>query len=567
MHELRRFLVDYDMSMLRALASRRGVALTTNRQTEAVDELATLLLDPMSVRTTLAQLSSEGRVALDALLAAGGRMRAPRFAWRFGQVRPVGPGRLEREALWQDPANPAEELWYAALIFRAFDQDEGGPGEFIFIPDDLRPLLPEPPAAPALPALELVPPPTKLPGDEDALIHDMFAYLVYLQNHDVRPYADGRLGQRDQAALQRRLGDGSERRFALLQHLARRLGFLDRQGEFLRLDAAPVKRWLAAAPNRQLAVLQESWRDDPTWNDLCRVPSLVCDQATPWANDPVATRRALLALLARCPLEGWWSLNSFVAAVKDTHPDFQRPDGDYASWYIHDASSGDYLSGFDSWDQVEGVLIADLLTGPLYWLGIVETVAEKAACRLTGAGARFLDLVADGVAEQLSPPIIIHADFTVEVPPPASLYTRFQLERFANALGPEAPSLRSQESGGTLRYRLGATSLARALSRGIEVEQVLAFLQQAGERPVPANVVGQLRLWAGRFGQVHLEEVALLQVKSERMLKELSVLPETRHLLTKILSPTSALVHKRDLARLRKELRELGYLLPDEEGG
>jgi hypothetical protein len=84
---------------------------------------------------------------------------------------------------------------------------------------------------------------------------------------------------------------------------------------------------------------------------------------------------------------------------------------------------------------------------------------------------------------------------------------------------------------------------------------------------VPANVAGQLRLWAGRFGQVELEEVALLRVKSERVLKELSVLPETRHLLAKILSPTSALIRKRDLARLRKELRGLGYLLPDEPGG
>ena len=567
MHKLHRFLIDYDMSMLRALARNRGATLTTNRQAEAVDELASLLLDPVSVRTALAKLGPEGRAALDALQAAGGRMRAPRFARHFGQVRRAGPGRLEREALWQDPDNPAEELWYAALIFRAFDQDEGGPGEFIFIPDDLLPLLPAPAETPAAFVVEPVPAPAKLPGDEMALVRDLFVYLVYLQNHNVRPYADGRLGQRDMAALRRRMSDGGERRFSLLQHLARRLGFLDRQGEFLRLDAGPVKRWLAASPHRRQAALQESWRDDPTWNDLCRVPALVCDQETPWANDPVATRRSLLALLARCPLEVWWSIASFVTAVKDTHPDFQRPDGDYTSWYIRDAASGEYLSGFESWDQVEGALIADLLAGPLYWLGIVETVTEESACRLTGAGARFLDLVADGVAEQLSPPIVIDPDLIVDVPSPASLYTRFQLERFADPVGPGTSTPRGQESAGTLRYRLGAGSLARALSRGIEVEQVLAFLQQASERPVPANVAGQLRLWAGRFGQVHLEEVALLQTKNERMLKELSVLPETRHLLAKIVSPTSALVRKRDLARLRKELRELGYLLPDQESG
>ena len=565
MHKLHRFLVDYDLSMLRALARNRGAELATNRQTEAADELAALLLDPVSVRTAQAKLSPEAREALAELQSAGGRMRAPRFARRFGQVRPVGPGRLEREALWQEPTNPAEELWYAGLIFRAFDQDEAGPGEFIFVPDDLRALLPEPQIEPPAFAVEMVPAPIRPPGDESALVRDLFVYLVYLQNHDVRPYADGRLGQRDLAALRRRMDDSGERRFAFLQHLARRMGFLERQGEFLRLDAAPVKRWLSATPDRQLAALQECWRDDPTWNDLCRVPSLACNQETPWANDPVATRQALLALLALCPMEGWWSVASFVAAVKDAHPDFQRPDGDYTSWYIRDAASGDYLSGFDSWNLVEGAFIADLLGGPLCWLGIVDT-EEGAVCLLTGAGARFLGLVAGDTAEPPAPPIVVLPDFHVEVPPPASLYTRFQLERFADPLSPATGSLRERGKPGPFRYRLDAGSLTRALSRGIQVEQVLAFLQQAGERPVPANVAGQLGLWAGRFGQVELEEVALLRVKSERVLKELSVLPETRHLLAKILSPTSALIRKRDLARLRKELRGLGYLLPEEPG-
>jgi hypothetical protein len=549
------------MTMLRALAQNRGATLTTNRQAEAADELAALLLDPLSVRTALAQLSPEGRAALEALQTAGGKMRAPRFARRFGRVRPVGPGRLERESPWQEPASPAEELWYAALIFRAFDQDEGGPGEFIFVPDDLRPLLPWPQAEAAPFAVETVPAPAGWTGDEMALARELYAYLVYLQNHDVRPYADGRLGRHDLAALRRRMGDSGERRFAFLQYLARRLGFTGRQGEFLRLDAAPVKRWLTADPGRQLALLQESWRDDPDWNDLCRVPSLVCDRETPWRNDPVATRRALLSLLARCPLEGWWSPASFVAAVKAAHPDFQRPDGDYASWYIRDAASGEYLSGFESWDQVEGALITDLLTGPLTWLGIVHTAAEDALCRLTGAGARFLGLAPEEAAGQPSPPIVIHPDLRVEVPPPASLYTRFQLERFANPLGPEPPVAGAQAP---LQYHLGPGSLGRGLGRGIQVEQVLAFLQQSSEQSVPPNVTAQLRLWAGRFGQVQLEEVALLRVKNERVLRELSVLPGTRHLIAKVLSPTSALVRKRDLARLRKELRELGYLLPDE---
>jgi len=560
MYNFYRFLIDYDMTMLRALAQSRGVELSSNRQSEAADELASLLLDPLSVRTALARLTPEARGALDGLLLAGGRMRAPHFFRRFGQVRPIGPGRLEREAPWLDPANPVEELWYTGLIFRAFIQDDTGPAEYVFVPDDLCPLLPQPQVEPPVFAVESVPAPARHGDGETTLVNDLFAYLVYVQNHDVRPYADGRLGQRDLAALRGRLSDAGERRFALLRHLAGRLDLLTRQSEYLRLQAAPVKRWLSATPDRQLSVLQETWRDDPTWNDLCHVPALICDQETPWQNDPVATRQALLSLLAQCPPGEWWSLASFAAAVKETHPDFQRPDGDYTSWYIRDAARGDYISGFESWERVEGALITDLLTGALYWLGIVATAVGETgagtACRLTAAGARWLGLLPGQPQDHASPSIIVHPDFRVEIPPPTSLYTRFQLERFTDLEGSD-PCV----------YRLTTASLGRALARDIQVEQVLTFLQQASQHPIPANVVGQLRLWAGRFGQVSLEEVSLLQVKSERALKDLTVLPETRHLIGRILSPTSALVRKQDLPRLKKELRSLGYLPPEEPDG
>jgi hypothetical protein len=562
MYRLHRFLIDYDMAMLRALAQNRGVVLASNRQAEAADLLAVALLDPLSIQTALARLSSEGRDALEALLAAGGRMRAPQFARSFGQVRPFGPGRLERESPWQDPANPTEELWYAGLICRAFHEDEGGPGEFLFVPDDLRPLLPLPRIEPPVFAVTTCTGPTDGHDDGPGLVQDLFAYLVYLQTHDVRPYADGRLGRQDLAALRQRMVGTGKRRLEFLRHLAGRLGFIDRQGDYLHLKAAPVKRWLTTAPARRLATLQETWRDDATWNDLCHVPTLVCDEEPAWRNDPPATRKALLGLLARCPPERWWSQESFVTAVKDTHPDFQRPDGDYASWYIRAAKSGEYLSGFESWDNVEGALIEDLLAGPLRWLGVVAAGSDGSGqihC-LTRAGMQFLGLATSGMESLPTPPITVGADFRIEVPAPDDLYVRFQLERFAD---PAGPNLVSSES---CLYRLTARALGRAQARGVRVEQVLAFLQQASNGRVPANVAGQLRLWAGRYDQVQLQEITLLTAKSERTLKELSVLPETRSLLAKVISPTSALIRKQDLPRLRAALRTLGFLRDEDSG-
>jgi len=54
--------------------------------------------------------------------------------------------------------------------------------------------------------------------------------------------------------------------------------------------------------------------------------------------------------------------------------------------------------------------------------------------------------------------------------------------------------------------------------------------------------------------------MALLTAQNERALRELSVLPETRGLIGRLLSPTTALVRRADLPRLRKVLRELGFL-------
>ena len=564
MHDLRRFLVDYDMALLRALARNRGTKLSTNVQTEAVDQLSAELLEPLSVRTALARLSPEARQALERLVAAGGRIPVLQFERSYGQVPPIGPGRLERESPWQDPANVAEELWYAGLVFHGFDQEEGQLGGYAFVPEDLLPLLPAAKAASPTFDLEVLAEPPEVPVEGESgqrFVHDLFVYLVHVQNREVQPYADGRLARRDLKALATRLVDDDPRRLDLVRHLAERLGFVELEEGLLRLAAGPVREWLIASTARRLAVLQSGWRKDPTWYDLCRVPSLVCDQEVPWLQhyDPVAVRQEILSLLARCPEGHWWSLASFIRSVKASQPDFQRPNADYKRWYLRDAQTGDYLSGFESWDKVEGALLADVVRGPLQWLGVVA-VAEDVpgiACRLTESGQRLLGLAAPEAEEVQPPPIVVHPDFRVVVPAPINLYACFQLERFADSLVPVSQGL---AKGVPWSYRLTVGALGRALRHEIRVEQILAFLRQASGDRVPANVAGQMRLWAGRFGQVQLSEVVVLTAKSERVLKELSVLPETRPFIRQLLTPTTALVRKQDLPRLRKALSELGFL-------
>ena len=89
-----------------------------------------------------------------------------------GEIRAIGPGRLEREGIWREPENPAEELWYRGLIYRAFADFGDGPLEYIYIPEDLavpaEAVLPQ--ALPAAPRIAPVPAPgwgaqgAELPG-------------------------------------------------------------------------------------------------------------------------------------------------------------------------------------------------------------------------------------------------------------------------------------------------------------------------------------------------------------------------------------------------------------------
>ena len=143
MKNLRQCLIDCDMAMLRAIAQRRGIKLTSNRQREVVEQLAEELVQPEFIADILERLKPQEREALESLVAEGGRNKLHLFVRQHGEIRAFGPGRLERERPWENPVSAAEGLWYSGLIYRAFDEVEGQTSEFVFVPQDLLPLLPE----------------------------------------------------------------------------------------------------------------------------------------------------------------------------------------------------------------------------------------------------------------------------------------------------------------------------------------------------------------------------------------------------------------------------------------
>ncbi len=576
-------LTDHPMAVLRGIAELRDVPLATNARDDAAGQLAAALADPVAAETAVVACSPGAQTAWHALRSAGGRIKTPIFGRDHGAIRPLGPGRLEREQAWREPSSPAEELWYRGLIFRAFADLGDGPAEYVYIPDELLPPVtqkaPQPPSSTAAPVLAAVASPPQACQPLNSFAVDLCAVLAAVRETPIRLDAAGQVREADAARLREGLLLPDPVRFDLLLALARGRGWLKPDRDRLVLDVGAATAWLRATHWEQMSSLFAAWREssDPLWNDLRRVPSLRTEGA--WRNDPPLARRALLDPLRSLPGSAWYAVADLVAWLKAHIPDFQRPDGNYTLWYLRDAETGRYLSGFESWDDVEGRLIRFLVTGPLFWLGAVELgmangewrMAESAipnpqsamVFRLTPAGAAWL--AGRMPAEPPRPaPLALADDFTVTAPLLLPLLDRFRLLRFTEPAQPkDLEGLRDlrglPDTPGPTRHRITRGSLARARAAGVKAEAILDFLRRATYGRVPPRVEAALTRFDQHGGAVRVTRGAVLRVEDASILSALRADAVIAPLLGDLLSAQAVVVREANLPNLLKALEELGY--------
>jgi len=573
---LQESLVDYELPMLEAVAEVRGAELHSGHQLTAARQLAAQLLAPASVAFALDDLSPEEEEALAALVSASGWLESHRFARHFGEVLPVGPGRLSREKPWLAPSTAAEGLWYRGLVFKGFRQMDKGLVEVVYIPEDLLALLPRP-SQPERAAEREAQRPTVAPAlfvpAAATMIEDVFVFLVYVRSHRVRVAPGGGLTEADRRSVETQMTQPAgpqaanrSGRLDFILHLSRATGLVTEAKGQWALNREPAQAWLLSPPEHNLAMFARLWWRDTEWNDLQHVPSLKL-QPTGWKNDPLLARSALLDRLAGCQPGDWYSLAELLAQLKKENPDFQRPDGDYTTWYIHDAA-GEPLMGFKHWELVEGALITYLLTGPLHWLGIVELgfagaeAGEPTSFRLT---QRVTSLTAaEGEASPVSPAadagappssvMEVETGFTMRLDRGASLLDRFQLARFAEFVGWEESAV---------RYAITPESLARARRQGVTADQITAFLSRVGGPLMPGELLEAVGRWQIPGMAARLEQAVLLRTENAAILDGLLDDGSLRPLLAERLGPTAVLVSRQHVQAVRQWLVRRGYLDPD----
>jgi hypothetical protein len=548
MRSLEQALQDHDLIVLRVIGEWWEMDLTGLDKAACAKTLAQALAQ-LDMPQELMYLSPEEAAALQELIQAGGQVPVATLSRSHGEVRLMGPGRLEREEPWFDPVSPVESLWYRGFLFRGFDETTEGLIEFYYLPDELLAQFPqagsktaEATAVSLTPSLHAV----SAPKTVNTAVHDAVDDLTTL----LAAAQITNLGPDTLAGIRPLLGDANPDRLSLLMTLADEMGLLRQTDNVLRPTRTAVA-WLKQSREAQLRDMAEAWSGS-IWNDLCHTPGLRCE-GEGWSNDPILARTTLLDHLPRS--REWYRLTDLVAQIKDNDPDFQRPDGNYDTWYIRDLAGDAYVTSFTNWELVEGRLLRFLVQGPLAWLGLVETGFDgDELFRLTARALGWLQGQTPP-ADEVRVPLVVQADASILVPHNADRYQRFQVARISEA---EPTAV-----GQPYLYRLTPAALAVAQQQGIAADRILQFLADASGRPLPASVKRSVTRWAERGVEGRLETAVILRVREAGILETLRANPKTRPFLGESLGDLAVMVRLNDWQNLREATAQLGLLLDD----
>ena len=521
MPDLLQSLLKQDIGHLRIIAEFWGLELESITVDSAREELAASLLDFELLAELIDSLSPEADSAITTLVNSGGRLPWTTFTRKYGDIREAGAGKRDREKPYLKPTSTAEILYYRGLVARAFFDTEKGPQEFAYIPDELLELLKEQnensvvnseplgrPASPGERGQEIL--------ANDSILDEATTLLASLRSGRSNFQPDNRL-------------------LALLTSAK-----LIKKND---INADKVKTFLEASRTDALKILQDAWLESDSFNELKLMPDLICEGE--WTNQPLETREFLLNLLDAIPEGKWWSLNSFIRDIKAKYADFQRPAGDYDSWFIKRASDGQYLRGFAYWDQVDGALLKYFITDVLHWLGQVDLSIADGASEPTSFHLSSFEGKKDETGK-----ITVSSNGKISIERTAPRVVRYQVSRFCEWEEPKKDDY---------MYRVTTRSLTHAKEQGLKAEQLLSLLVKHTNNKVPPSLVQALKRWEVNGIEARVETQIILRLSRPEVLEEIRK-SRAAKFLGEVLSPTAVVVKSGAIQKVMDALVELGLL-------
>lgn len=538
---LHQILLNTDMDFLQRIAHFWGIDLPVSNFTDALTALESGMQNSNLAVEVINTLPENARSAWEALLQNSGKVSTAQFTRQYGDIRVIGEARRKREQPDLNPASAAEALWYRGLIGRGFLNLPPEPQEYIYIPQEFLALFQPSPDTSTAPVIR---PATDFEHKHNAIAGELILDRITAMLCEIRK------GSSDLNKI-----SSNPHHLAFCLKMFDCLGLLDKDHI---LNPERVKEFLEAPRWKSLAECFTCWRKDARMNDLHMLPGLEFEGT--WLNDSIAVKELMLKTLAPLDPGTWWSISGLVSSFKERQPDFQRPAGDYDSWFIRRTGSDQYLRGFKCWDDVDGALLRYLISGPLHWLGYLDLgLAEKkgqpTAFRISSRAAFLSGLDNPPAAEMKEEPLILSNTGVIHLPHTSPRAMRYQIGRFGEL---------SAETISETVYTLSARSLKAAEEQGLKASQLLTLLRHAQGKALPSSIVQLLERWDKFGAEVNLDQVVLLRVTRPEILTNLQHHSQASRLIQEALTAQIAVLKPGTTEGMIRVLADLGYLAESE---
>ena len=525
-----------DLGFLKIVANAWGIEIKAPDAYTARTQLAIEMDNPEIIKEIYEVFPENVRLAFDNLLDNDGKIPWAKFARDFGEIQVMGSARRDRERPDLNPATPTEYLWYKAFIGRAFLSTETEAQEFAYIPEEIFSYL-EPVhfQKKQIPGRSATSKETKInyPAS-DRILDDMCTLLAAVRNGFSTDILD----------------DYCDVPIKFLSQLLIDLKLISEKGI---LDPDQVRLFLETPRGNSLLQLVTHWIENKLLNEMELIPDFAIEGVLD-RNHP-KVRQFLLDQISLIPAEQWWHLESFVSYVYQINPDFQRPAGNYDTWYIKKPETGEYLRGFEHWDAIDGTFIRFMLTGPLFWLGLVDLASSGSDNDIQAFKCSnwYADLLSNQTPEgikQEDVKLLIDSYGKIVVPLRFSRTIRYQISRFCDWNG---------KSKDGYAFQISPVSLQRAKDQGLKISHFLKIVQSVIPHPFPPKLKTALENWENHGTQAHFTHAILLHVADPEAINLLQT-TSVKKFIQAVLNPHTVAVLPNGLEQVRKALIEMGYL-------
>jgi len=456
---------------------------------------------PRAVRGLLDRIRrAGGHLPMTVVLALGGPLRT-----NFDTLSPRTLLSIHH------PLSPLEQLFVQGVIWPVHRD--------WVIPADVEALLPdqEPLFAAAMTTVRQV--------DEAPVLDEMLLRVALLAH-------DGRLAVQHHGRVSPAVAQRIQAPVTYVQWLVACCvagGALQNQHNRYHVTAV-MDDWLALSTAHRAQEIARAWLQ-AAWSEWELLPK----RKPPVLDVRQARRSVLQSLLSHLP-ETWCDSDELLTSVCLGWPDVMRPFSPDVRWQM----SAD-------WYADDGQLLRSILTGPLQWLGGVESADDGSALRRSVLGGWLTGLVALPHEEPLLP-AVLERDFSVVVVDRRHLWARFQLYRIGTYVD-------------DITVQLAPATLKKALALGMTVAEYVAILTRVVGGTVTTPMLTTIQGWAADVVHLQWRHASVLTCADARIINDICAHPRIARLDIERLNSTTVKVAWEQAAECVKILREYGYVV------